>query len=159
MRHRKKTIKLGRVSAHRTALLSGMVCSLIESKRVKTTLVKAKATRSLAEKMVTLGKRGTVTARRQALAKLRQRSAVKELFESIAPAFAERSGGYTRIMKLGRRGSDSSEMAILEWVDVAAAPPARKEKTCSFPLFPSLWRWAWPTTAPAAPLRPPWVRS
>jgi len=120
MRHRKKTVKLGRTTSHREAMLANLVCSLIQEKRITTTLPKAKATRSLAEKMVTLGKRGDLHARRQAISKLRSQDAVHELFSSIAPAFAERQGGYTRIMKLGARSSDASEMAILEWVDVTA---------------------------------------
>lgn len=120
MRHRKKTIKLGRTSAHRDELLANLVCALISEKRIKTTLPKAKAARSLAEKMVTLGKKGTLADRRNAISKLRQPAAVKELFDNIAPVFAERAGGYTRIVKLGRRMSDSSEMAILEWVELPA---------------------------------------
>ena len=120
MRHRKKTIKLGRTSAHRDEMLAGLVCSLIEEKRIKTTLPKAKAARSLAEKMVTLGKKGTLADRRLAVSKLHNERAVKELFDNVAPAFAERAGGYTRIVKLGKRISDSSEMAILEWVETIA---------------------------------------
>jgi large subunit ribosomal protein L17 len=97
---------------------------LIDSKRIKTTLPKAKAARSLAEKMVTLGKKGTLAARRQAISTLKQTDSVKELFDNIAPSFADRAGGYTRIVKLGRRISDSSEMVLLEWVDAIAAPVA-----------------------------------
>ena len=122
MRHRKKTVKLGRSSAHRNELLSNLVCALIDNKRIKTTAPKAKAARSLAEKMVTLGKKGTLAARRQAIATLKNEKSVKELFEAVAPVFAERNGGYTRIVKLGRRISDSSEMVLLEWVDAVAAP-------------------------------------
>ena len=122
MRHRKKTIKLGRTGAHRNELLANLVCALIDTKRIKTTLPKAKAARSLAEKMVTLGKKGTLAARRQAISTLKQADSVKELFDNIAPTFAERAGGYTRIVKLGRRISDSSEMVVLEWVDSVAAP-------------------------------------
>lgn len=118
MRHRKKTIKLGRKTSHREAMMANMVCSLIQEKRITTTLPKAKAIRPLAEKMVTLGKRGDLHARRQAISKLRNKDSVQELFTSIAPAFAEREGGYTRILKLGTRPSDASEMAIIEWVDV-----------------------------------------
>ncbi|MGA1193406.1 MAG: 50S ribosomal protein L17 [Kiritimatiellia bacterium] len=124
MRHRKKTIKLGRTSAHRESMLANQVCSLIATKRIKTTLPKAKATRSLAEKMVTLGKAGDLAARRRALATLKNKAAVSELFSSLAPAFADRKGGYTRIYKLGKRGSDSAEMALLEWVNYV--PPAPK---------------------------------
>ena len=124
MRHRKKTVKLGRTSAHRNELLANLVCALIDRKRIKTTLPKAKAARSLAEKMVTLGKKGTLASRRQAISILKQTDSVKELFDKIAPVFADRAGGYTRIVKLGRRMSDSSEMVVLEWVDSIAAPTA-----------------------------------
>ncbi len=127
MRHRKKTVKLGRTSAHRNELLANLVCALIDNKRIKTTLPKARAARSLAEKMVTLGKKGTLAARRQAISTLKQEGSVKELFESVAPTFAERAGGYTRIIKLGRRISDSSEMVFLEWVDAVAAPVVETE--------------------------------
>jgi len=125
MRHRKQTIKLGRTSAHRRAMLAGMVCDLIHSKRITTTLAKAKAARTLAEKMVTLGKGGTLAQRRIAIARLRQPQRVKELFDEIAPSFQERSGGYTRIVKLGKRSSDSAEMVILEWVESGVPAPTR----------------------------------
>ncbi len=129
MRHRKKTVKLGRTSAHRNELLANLVCALIDNKRIKTTAPKAKAARSLAEKMVTLGKKGTLAARRQAIATLKNEKSVKELFDAVAPVFESRNGGYTRIIKLGRRISDSSEMVILEWVDavVSAAPAVEAE--------------------------------
>ena len=117
MRHRKKTVKLGRTSAHRNELLANLVCGLIEHRRIKTTVAKAKAARSLAEKMVTLGKKGTLAARRQAIATLKQEDLVRVLFDEIAPGFESRAGGYTRILKLGRRMSDSSEMVLLEWVE------------------------------------------
>jgi len=106
MRHRKRTVKLGRTSAHRNELLANLVCALIDNKRIKTTLPKARAARSLAEKMVTLGKKGTLASRRLAVSKLKQVDSVKELFDNVAPTFADRSGGYTRIIKLGRRISD-----------------------------------------------------
>lgn len=122
MRHRKKTVKLGRTSAHREAMLANMVCDLIKSKRITTTLAKAKAARTLAEKMVTLGKSGTIANRRRALSKLRQDAPVKELFANIAPGFSEREGGYTRIMKLGPRKSDGAEMVILEFVEETLTP-------------------------------------
>jgi large subunit ribosomal protein L17 len=106
---------------------------LIEHQRIKTTLAKAKAVRPLAEKMVTLGKNGSLHARRTALAVLRQKDAVKKLFEDIAPRSATRNGGYTRIIKLGQRKSDSAAVAFLEWVDVAqvveeAAPEKDKKR-------------------------------
>ena len=126
MRHQKKTVKLGRTAEHRKALLANQVCSLIEHQRIKTTLAKAKAVRPLAEKMVTLGKKNTLHARRTALAHLRHNEdAVKRLFEEIAPRCASRKGGYTRIVKLGNRNSDAAPMALLEWVD----GPAVEEPT------------------------------
>jgi large subunit ribosomal protein L17 len=131
MRHQKKTIKLGRTAEHRKALLANQVCSLIEHQRIKTTLAKAKAVRPLAERMVTLGKNGSIHARRIALATLRQKLAVKKLFDDIAPRSAERNGGYTRIVKLGQRKSDSAPMAFIEWVDMAEVvqeKPAEEKK-------------------------------
>ena len=131
MRHQKRTIKLGRTAEHRKALLANQVCSLIEHQRIKTTLAKAKAVRPLAERMVTLGKNGSIHARRTALATLRQKNAVKKLFDDIAPRSAERNGGYTRIVKLGQRKSDSAPMAFIEWVDMAElveAKPAEEKK-------------------------------
>lgn len=127
MRHQKKTVKLGRSQAHRDALLANQVCSLIIHQRIRTTLAKAKAVRPLAEKMVTLGKKGTLHARRTAVAVLHQPDAVKKLFVEIAPRSAARAGGYTRIIKLGPRKSDSAPMAILEWVDTAAIEPTATE--------------------------------
>ena len=125
MRHLKRTAKLGRTSEHRNAMLANLVCSLIEHKRVTTTLAKAKAARSVAEKMVTLGKKGTVAHRRLVVARLHQEKAAKILFQDIAPAFKDRRSGYTRIIKLGQRNGDASQSAILEWVDtVAPAAPA-----------------------------------
>jgi large subunit ribosomal protein L17 len=131
MRHQKKTVKLGRTAEHRKALLANQVCSLIEHQRIKTTLAKAKAVRPLAERMVTLGKNGSLHARRNALSVLHQKDAVKKLFDQIAPRSAERNGGYTRIVKLGQRKSDSASMAFLEWVDAAPAveeKPAEEKK-------------------------------
>lgn len=132
MRHQKKTVKLGRTAEHRKALLANQVCSLIQHQRIKTTLAKAKAVRPLAEKMLTLGKNGSLHARRTALSILRQKAAVKKLFEDIAPRSADRSGGYTRIIKLGQRKSDAAPIAFLEWVDFAEVPeetvPAEKGK-------------------------------
>jgi large subunit ribosomal protein L17 len=127
MRHQKKRIKLGRTAEHRKALLANQVCSLIEHERIKTTLAKAKAVRPLAERMVTLGKNGSLHARRTALAVLRQKDAVKKLFDNIAPRSADRLGGYTRIIKLGPRKSDSALIAFIEWVD-AASVTEEKEK-------------------------------
>src|SRR3954465_12628973 len=112
MRHQKKTVKLGRTAEHRKALLANQVCSLIEHNRIQTTLAKAKAVRPLAEKMVTLGKKKTLHARRTALATLRHNEdAVKKLFDEVAPRCGTRNGGYTRIVKLGYRRSDAAPMA------------------------------------------------
>jgi len=132
MRHQKKTVKLGRTAEHRKALLANQVCSLIEHQRIKTTLAKAKAVRPLAEKMVTLGKNGSLHARRTALATLRHKDVVQKLFDDIAPRSTERNGGYTRIVKLGQRKSDSASMAFIEWVDAAVATeeqPAEEKKS------------------------------
>ena len=131
MRHQKKTVKLGRSQAHRDSLLSNQVCSLIEHRRIKTTLAKAKATKPLAERMVTLGKNGDLHARRTALSYLKHKDIVKKLFTEIAPAAADRKGGYTRIVKLGARLSDSAPMAYLEWVDYA--PEVKKEESAAKP--------------------------
>jgi large subunit ribosomal protein L17 len=131
MRHQKKRIKLGRTAEHRKALLANQVCSLIAHQRIKTTLAKAKAVRPLAERMVTLGKEGSIHARRLAFSALRQKDAVKKLFDDIAPRSSERNGGYTRIVKLGQRKSDSAAMAFIEWVDAAIIveeKPAEEKK-------------------------------
>ena len=125
MRHQKKTVRLGRKAEHRNALLANQVCSLIAHQRIKTTLAKAKAVRPLAERMVTLGKNGSIHARRMAFATLRQKDAVKKLFDQIAPASSERNGGYTRIVRLGQRPSDSAFMALIEWVDSPVAVEAK----------------------------------
>ena len=124
MRHLKRTAKLGRTSEHRNAMLANLVCSLIEHKRVTTTLAKAKAARSVAEKLVTLGKSGTIHDRRLAVARLHQEAAAKILFKDIAPAFKDRKGGYTRIIKMNQRNGDAAQRAILEWVDFVAEAPA-----------------------------------
>ena len=130
MRHRKNTVKLGRTSSQRAALFSSLVSNLILAKRIHTTLPKARAAKRMADKMVTVGKKGTLAARRQALSFLKLDAAVAELFAAVAPAMKDRAGGYTRVVKLGKRQSDSSEMCILEWVDfVPKAKKAKKEKT------------------------------
>lgn len=120
MRHQKKTVKLGRKEGHRKSLLANLAVSLIEHSRIKTTLAKAKAVRPLAEKLVTIGKKGTLHARRTAKAVLRQDGAVKKLFTDIVPRTTARNGGYTRIIKLGQRKSDAAPMALIEWVDAPA---------------------------------------
>ena len=134
MRHRHLTVKLGRTSSQREALFANMVSNLILAKRIKTTLAKGRATKRLADKMVTVGKQGTLAARRQALSFLKLEAAVAELFGAVAPAMKDRAGGYTRVIKLGKRMSDSSEMCLLEWVDfVPKAPKAKAEKAEAAP--------------------------
>jgi large subunit ribosomal protein L17 len=131
MRHLKRTAKLGRTGEHRNAMLANLVCSLILHKRVTTTLAKAKAARSVADKMVTLGKKGSIQNRRLAAARLHREDAVKILFDEIAPSQKERHGGYTRIVKLGTRQGDAGQAAILEWVELPApeAPAPEPAKT------------------------------
>jgi large subunit ribosomal protein L17 len=122
MRHLKRTAKLGRTGEHRNRMLANMVCSLIKHRRIITTLAKAKAARSVAEKMITLGKSGTLHDRRLASARLFQdEAAVKVLFNDIAPTQKERRGGYTRIVRMLQRPGDAAQMAILEWTDVPVA--------------------------------------
>ena len=128
MRHLKRTAKLGRTGTHRNAMLANMVCSLITHKRITTTLAKAKAARSVAEKMVTLGKNGTIHDRRLAISRLHQDDAVKILFDEIAPTQKARNGGYTRIIRMHQRIGDASQLAILEFVDLPAAAEAPAEE-------------------------------
>jgi large subunit ribosomal protein L17 len=128
MRHLKRTAKLGRTHEHRNAMLANLVCSLIKHKRVTTTVAKAKAARSVAEKMVTLGKHGTIHHRRLAAARLHQEEAVQILFNEIAPLQKERPGGYTRIIRLHQRNGDAAELAILEWLEEEKAAKEEKPK-------------------------------
>ena len=120
MRHRRNTTKLKRTAAHRRSLLANLACSLIEHGSIRTTLAKAKALRPVAEKMIGLGKRGDLHARRQAVAFLRQKDIAKKLFEEVAPLSKDRPGGYCRITKLGARMTDAAPMAVIEWVDQPA---------------------------------------
>jgi large subunit ribosomal protein L17 len=117
VRHQRKGKKLGRDSSHRKALYSNLTGALIEHGRIKTTEAKAKAVKPIAEKMITLGRRGDLAARRQALAYLRSQEVVHQLFADVAPRFADRPGGYSRIVKLGPRYGDAAEMVYLELVD------------------------------------------
>ena len=126
MRHARAGKKLGRDSAHRKALYSNLAGALIEHGRIKTTLAKAKAVKPIAEQMITLGRRGDLHARRQALAYLHSNDVVTMLFSEVAPRFADRPGGYSRIVKLGPRWGDAAEMVYLELVDYV--PPAPKAK-------------------------------
>lgn len=120
MRHRVDTFKIGRSGAHRRAMLANMVSSLFANGQIETTLVKAKAARSFAERLITIGKKGDLHRRRIAVAKLRDKSAVKRLFDEIAPGYEGRNGGYTRILKLGKRRGDAAEMCILQLVEANA---------------------------------------
>jgi large subunit ribosomal protein L17 len=122
VRHHRSGKKLGRDSAHRKALYANLAASLIDHGRIKTTEAKAKAVRPIAEKMITLGRRGDLAARRQALAYLRSQEIVHKLFADVGPRFAERNGGYLRIVKIGPRAGDGAEMAYLEMIDYV--PPA-----------------------------------
>jgi large subunit ribosomal protein L17 len=121
MRHRVATFKIGRSGAHRRALLANMASSLFFSGRVETTVVKAKEVRRFAERMITLGKKGDLHHLRLAVARLRNKDAVKKLFDEIAPAYADLNGGYTQVLKLGPRRGDGAEMAIVKLVAVKAA--------------------------------------
>jgi large subunit ribosomal protein L17 len=117
VRHARAGKKLGRDSAHRKALYSNLAGALLEHGRIKTTEAKAKAVKPFAEQMITLGKRGDLAARRRALSELRSPGVVSHLFAEVAPRFADRPGGYTRIVKLGQRHGDAAEMVYLELVD------------------------------------------
>ncbi len=117
MRHARAGKKLGRDASHRKALYANLACALIEHGRIRTTEAKAKAVKPVAEKMITLGRRGDLSARRQAAAYLRSRDVVHKLFAEVAPRFADRPGGYSRIVKLGPRQGDAAEMVYLELVD------------------------------------------
>lgn len=117
MRHLVKGKRLSRDTAQRKALLRNLVTSFLEKERITTTLAKAKETRPLAEKMITLSRTDTLSARRRILQFVYKKDVVKKLFEDVGPRFSERSGGYTRIVKIGPRGGDGAEMAILEMVD------------------------------------------
>lgn len=131
MRHNVKGRKLGRTTAHRTAMFRNQLSSLVEKESIKTTLPKAKELRPLAEKLVTQGKKDTLQARRQVNRWLSRRDLVKKVFEDIAPRFVDRSGGYLRIVKLGPRLGDGAEMALVEFVEkgeAAAAEPEKKKK-------------------------------
>ena len=117
MRHRVAGRKLGRTSSHRKALFRTMVTEFFENERMITTVPKAKELRSIAEKMITMGKKESLHTRRQALAYIRKKAVVFKLFDSLGPRFADRNGGYTRIIRLGRRVGDNAELALLEFVD------------------------------------------
>ena len=117
MRHRKRGRKLGRTSAHRLAMLANMAASLIKHEQITTTLPKAKELRGVVDRLITLGKRGDLHARRQAISLLGDKAMVRKLFASLGPRYAERGGGYTRVLKAGFRYGDAAPMAVIELVD------------------------------------------
>src|SRR5881628_3785035 len=121
MRHRVAGVKLGRTPAHRRALLRNLVTALLEHEVVRTTDAKAKELRRWGDRVITLGKQGTLHARRRAGALIRRRSVVKKLFDEIAPRFADRAGGYTRVVKLGARHGDAASLSVVELVERAGA--------------------------------------
>jgi len=131
MRHRNAGRKLNRDSAHRLAMLRNMVTSLLEHERIVTTLPKAKELRRVAEKMITLGKRGDLHARRQAASYVRSKALVTKLFNDLAPQYADRQGGYTRIIRTGVRPGDAADMALIELVnyEAPAAPQQAQEQS------------------------------
>ncbi|MBI2877687.1 MAG: 50S ribosomal protein L17 [Candidatus Tectomicrobia bacterium] len=128
MRHRKAGRKLGRTSSHRQALFGNLLMALITSEAIVTTLAKAKELKRVADKMITLAKRGDLHARRLALMVIRDKAAVKKLFDVLGQRYPERHGGYTRIYKLGTRHGDSAPLAVIEWVDRPAEQQSGKKK-------------------------------
>ncbi|MBN2090189.1 50S ribosomal protein L17 [candidate division KSB1 bacterium] len=128
MRHRKSGRKLGRTSSHYRATMNNLATALFRYKKIRTTLAKAKELRSVAEKLITKAKRGDVSSRRLVYERIRDRKVLVELFNEIAPQFAERNGGYTRVIKLGQRGGDAAEVAIIELVGFENVKPKKVEK-------------------------------
>jgi large subunit ribosomal protein L17 len=131
MKHRMHTRHLGRSSAHRKALMRNMVTSLLEHERIETTDAKAKELRRVADRMITLGKRGTLHARRRALRTIRSRVVAAKVFDSLAARYRDRAGGYTRVLKLGRRPGDAAPISIIELVDRETALAAPKRGAAS----------------------------
>ena len=127
MRHRVAGKKLGRKTAHRVMMFRNMVTSLFDKERIRTTLERAKAVRPIAERMITLGKRENLHARRQALAYIKDPAVVTKLFETLAPRFSDRQGGYTRIIRLGHRDGDGAQMAYLELIGSEFKPSKKDE--------------------------------
>jgi len=127
MRHLKQGVKLGRTTSHRKALFRNIVTSLLRYEKIETTLAKAKELRRVADRMVTLGKKGTLSDRRRAAEYVKDKDIVRKLFDAIAKRYAERKGGYTRIYKIGVRRGDAAKMAVIELVDrdVSAEPKRR----------------------------------
>jgi large subunit ribosomal protein L17 len=128
MKHRVRTRHLGRTSAHRKALLRNMVTSLLEHERIETTDAKAKELRRIADRMITLGKRGTLHARRRAMRTIRSRDVAAKVFDSLAERYRDRPGGYTRVLKLGYRPGDAAPVSIIELVGSETPSPAAAKK-------------------------------
>ncbi len=128
MRHRRSGIKLNRTSSHRMAMLRNMVTDFLDKEKIVTTVPKAKELRPFAEKMISLGKQESLHARRRALAVIRKKSVVHKLFDTLAPRYADRHGGYTRIIRLGYRKGDSAEMALIELVGSQAETSSEEDK-------------------------------
>lgn len=128
MRHRLAGRKLGRTTSHRLAMLRNMVTEFLDKERIITTVPKAKELRPYAEKIITLGKRESLHARRQALSVIRRKAVVHKLFDTLGPRYADRNGGYTRIVRLGFRKGDNAEMAIIELIDRETEAPAPDKK-------------------------------
>ncbi len=128
MRHGNNNRKLNRTHEHRKAMFANMVCSLIEHEQIQTTLPKAKELKKIVDKYITLGKKGSLHSRRQAISRLKQNSAVIKLFETLAPRYKERNGGYTRVLKAGFRYGDAAPLAVIELVDRDASAKGAKDK-------------------------------
>lgn len=143
MRHNNAGKRLGRTTSHRTAMYRNMVTSFLNHERITTTDAKAKGLRSIAEKMITLGKKGDLSAMRQAASYIRDKKVVTKLFTTIAPRYAERAGGYTRIIKLGIRPGDNAPLSVIELVEETVQAPKAKKKAPA--------KKAAPKTAKAAP--------
>ncbi len=128
MRHRKDHRKLGRTPSHRKAMLRNLVTSLLELVQVRTTEAKAKELRRVAERMITLGKRGTLHARRKALRTIRSKEVAAKVFDTLSERYSERAGGYTRLMKVGRRVGDNAEMAIVQLIPEGESAPSESTR-------------------------------
>ena len=128
MRHGNSNRKLNRTHEHRKAMFANMVCSLIEHEQIQTTLPKAKELKKIIDKYITLGKKGSLHSRRQAISRLKQNSAVIKLFETLAPRYKERNGGYTRVLKAGFRYGDAAPLAVIEFVDRDLSAKGAKDK-------------------------------
>ena len=128
MRHGNSNRKLNRTHEHRKAMFANMVCSLIEHEQIQTTLPKAKELKKIIDKYITLGKKGSLHSRRQVISRLKQNSAVIKLFETLAPRYKKRNGGYTRVLKAGFRYGDAAPLAVIEFVDRDVSAKGAKDK-------------------------------